>query len=255
MRVFRSRAALATASVLVAGAISWSVWAGVPAGPVLIAEVRDGTVYLGGRRIALPYRIAVDGERVLVNGLDTAPRESPASTSAAAIPPEIERALPEISLATARVDALVDSLLGVGAPASDIAERARDVFLESPLVEAADVTPAGDIAVTWRGVPGRQAVWIGCRRITGGSGAAGGATGPARAAAWAAWLAASLARGEFYAAGAGYQISLGGDIAGWMELAIREYLEKGDETLRVGGRSYDAFAAELRSALREDGVR
>ncbi len=252
------RMALAVTSVLFSTRFAGPVERAAAGDPVRSAREivtpadSDGIVYLFGQRVVPPYRIALDGERVLVNGIDTDPTGGPDVSPGAPLSADVERVLGAIRSATERADAAIDSIRAAGAAPEAADERAARIFRDDPLVADVWVRPTGGLEVTWNGVPGRQLVM----------------TGPGRAVDPSArldpdavvrsrfeWLAASLARGDLYAAGVGYRISLSGALVDSMEAAVARFAASEDDTLRVGRRAYFAFGEDLRRVAARRGGR
>jgi hypothetical protein len=250
------RLAAAAAVAVAASAAVGACAEGAPAGPaaaprVLVVEAAGaGALYLRGERLSPPYRIAAAAGRVLINDIDAGP-PAEAPDAAAALPTDAAAALPEICAMSARAGALVDSLHRTGAPAARIAGRALALLRESALVEDARVVSTDAIEVAWRGVPGRQRVPLSmpCRPPLAQADPVGASL------AFQEWLVASLSRGELFASGVGYHVSLAGALADSMEAAIARFRASPAETLAVSRRTYLAFGRDLRAAWRREAPR
>ncbi len=215
---------------------------------IMVPADSAGVVYILGREIMPPYRLALVDGRVQVNGVDAEPDAGLVPTERFSDDPAVLAVLDEIRATTARAQAAADSALSSGVAVAIVAARAAETFRASPNMGNVFVLESGDLEVSWRGIPGRQFVALGpeCRvpRVA--------APDPeASALARLGDAAHLMRRGNFYAAGIGYRVSLSGDLADSLIAAIAAFGAGGGDTLRVGPRRFTELGEEIRRARAE----
>ncbi len=215
---------------------------------IVIPADSAGTVYILGCEVAPPYRLAsVDG-RVQVNGIDVEPDAHLVPTDWFSDDPAVLAVLDEIRATTERAQAAADSALSSGVARSNVAAGAAEMFRASPNVGDVLVLESGDLEVSWGGIPGRQFVALApaCRVPLAVS-----EDSEVAALARLGDAARLMRRGNFYAAGIGYRVSLSGDLADSLIAAIAAFRAGGGDTLRVGSRRFTGLGEDLRRARQE----
>jgi hypothetical protein len=211
---------------------------------VVIPADSAGVVYILGMLVAPPFRLTLRDRRVQVNGLDVEPDSRLVPPSRFSVDPAVIGILEEMQATTFRIQARADSLISWGTPRREVSGAAAAAFLASPHVTEARILEGGDLEVTWTGIPGRQFVGIG---PSGRDGRPGGVVEPPPETLLDE-AACLMRRGNLFASGIGYRVSLFGELADSLLAAIVVFNATGADTLRVGPRRFTEFGEDLRRA-------